>query len=163
MLHNDSIAQTIPALRLLIELYQKAKVDKCKELEAWADYALHWACRRLEVFYRTRVSKAAAAKAAALKIGDLSLYAWNDQKSKMRDPKREIFHYEHVYPVSQLRHGLEALDPPTDEAVLSLVKRGAVAWILKEECKRLDAAGYRSQRPEDPWQAFREVGIEMVE
>jgi hypothetical protein len=48
----------------------------------------------------------------------------------------------------------------TDEEVRRLIERVDMAWILKEECARLDAK-YRSVRPKDPWQAFRDVDIEM--
>jgi hypothetical protein len=159
---HDNVNEAVPILRSLAELYQKADREGREELKVWADYALHWACRRLEVFLpAARVSKAAAAQAVRLKIGDIAGCDWYDQKSAMRDPKRKIFHYEHVYPVSQLRHDLEKLDPVTDEAVRHLIERVDIAWILKEECARLDKAKYRSERPEDPWQAFRDVGIEM--
>jgi len=161
----DDIKEAVPILRALVELYQKANREKREELRIWADYALHWSCRRLEAFLpATKVSKAAKDKAAKMKIGDISRFTWDDQtqKGKMRDTGRKIFHYEHVYPVSQLRHDLEALNPPTDEAVYALVQKVDMVWILKEECARLDKAGYRSNRPlKDLWRPFREVGIEM--
>ena len=163
MMNDNVIDKTIPALRALIEIYQDAQTRGRKDLAAWADYSLNWACRRLEVFSpAAHVSKAAAAEAVKLKIGDISRYAWHEQKSKMCDHKRKIFHYEHVYPVSQLRRDLKTLSPVTDEDISRLIRRMEVAWILKDECKLLDKAKYRSKRPEDLWQAFREVGIEMV-
>lgn len=164
MTQDDRISKTIPTLRALIEIYQCAQADGHKDVEAWANYALHWACRGLEVFRpAARVSKAAAAKAVQNKIGDISGYRWSVQKTKMHDRERKIFHYEHVYPVSQLRRDLQRLKSVTDEDILRLIQRVDVAWILKEERKKLDAK-YRSKRPDDPWEAFEdeEVGIEMM-
>ncbi len=162
---HDDIQEVVPILRALVELHQKANRENREELKVWSDYALHWSCRRLEAFLtEVKASKAAKAKAAKMKIGDIGHYSWDDQtkKKKMRDAGRKIFHYEHVYPVSQLRYALLALDSPTDEQVFALVKKMDVAWILKEECELLDKNGYRSERPdEDLWRPFRELGIEI--
>ena len=165
MLHEDS-NEAVPILRALVALCQKAERENREELGIWADYALHWSCRRLEAFSRrVKVSKAAKARAVKMKIGDISRYKWDDQTTRrMKDAKRKIFHYEHVYPVSQLREDLKKLDPLTDEAVLALMHKADIAWILKEECARLDKSGYRSERPlDDLWKPFRELGIEMDE
>ena len=162
---HTGLEETVPVLRALVELYQKAERENQEELKIWADYALHWSCRRLEIFRpKVKVSKAAKAKAKKMKIGDISQYSWADQthKKKMRDTGRAIFHYEHVYPVSQLRNALLSLVSSTDEEVFELIQKMDIAWILKEECALLDKNGYRSQRPEeDLWRPFRELGIEM--
>ena len=126
MLHED-IEEAVPILRSLVELHQKAKREKREELMIWADYALHWSCRRLEAFLPTiKVSKAAKAKAAKMKIGDISRFTWDDQtkKGKMNDAGRKTFHYEHVLPVSQLRHELEKLSPVTRPVLRDHSPRG---------------------------------------
>lgn len=141
---SENIRLTVPILRQLIELYKYADQTAQEDLKIWANYSLHWAVRRLEAFLRrAKVSKDAARLAAKMKLGDISAYKWDDQKQKgrMKDPKRQIFHYEHLYPVSQLRRDLEALDPVTDEAILSLIEKVEIAWITKEECRKLGAHG----------------------
>lgn len=141
---SENFKLTVPVLRQLIELYKYAEQTGQEELKIWADYSLHWAVRRLEAFLpRARVSREAARAADKMKLGDISLYKWDDQvrKSKMKDPKRQIFHYEHLYPVSQLRRDLEALNPVTDEAILKLIRKVDIAWITKEECRKLGVHG----------------------
>lgn len=159
---NDSIKESAPVLKQLILLYQKACREDQEDLKIWADYALHWACRRLDAFLtRTLVSEAAAKIAQKKELGDISLYKWDDQKSMMKDPKRSIFHYEHIYPVSTLRHALEKLDPVTDEAILQLVSQIDIAWITKEECRELGAHGRKGETKSHA-EIMKEKGIKYT-
>lgn len=86
---------------------------------------------------------------------DLHEETWHTQKKF--DPKRQVFHYEHMTPVStvvaQLREASGAED------VLGVLDVGIrVAWILKSENAKLNELGYTHRRP-DPAAAYADAGI----
>tara|TARA_B100000963_G_C22381559_1_gene560351 strand:- start:73 stop:519 length:447 start_codon:yes stop_codon:yes gene_type:complete len=62
---------------------------------------------------------------------DLSKMKWKDQTKF--DPKREVFHYEHKYPISDMINDM--MDSP--ETIEDVLDKYEVGWILKEEDKRL--------------------------
>lgn len=103
------------------------------------------------------VSEAALAEAEHLKV-DLRTQNWHDQPSF--DARREIFHFEHVVPVSAIRAA--CCDQESERAVLAVLKgRLRVAWILKSEDAELTRLGDRSNRP-DPDAAYRKAGIRLA-
>jgi hypothetical protein len=48
------------------------------------------------------VSEKAQDVGTAMGLGDLRQYRWKDQRKKMKDSKRSIFHYEHKTPLNQI-------------------------------------------------------------
>lgn len=75
----------------------------------------------------------------------------------MKDPTREIFHWEHVVPVSDIVRALLALEDPTPSMIIPILMRAEIAWILKIEDKRLR----RNGRP-DPRAAYVAAGIDLL-
>jgi hypothetical protein len=72
------------------------------------------------------------------------------------------FHLEHVFTGSSFRKAVENLSEEelTIENIETIVnEKFLCAWILKTEDAKLDEAGYRSNRPENPIDAYTEVGI----
>jgi hypothetical protein len=88
---------------------------------------------------------------------DLREKAWHDQSRF--DPGRTTFQCEHVLPVGGLRELCLLAASPT--AIAEILGTARVAWILKEEDRRLTSLGYRAVRP-DPVAAYREAGIKLV-
>jgi hypothetical protein len=113
--------------------------------------------KKVGTFCAPEASEAALAVARALHV-DLFTSNWHDQVRF--DPGRTRFHLEHVEPVSAIR---EACCAAADVAgVLHVLQtRLRVAWILKEEDRRLTATGHRSKRP-DPEAAYRAANITLV-
>ncbi len=107
------------------------------------------------------VSKAAQAEADRRGLGDLRSYGWHDQRTKMRDPERVTFAWEHFWPVRELRVALEALENPTERRVRAILRRASIAWILKVEDRELTRLRFGSRRP-DPPAAYRKAGIELL-
>lgn len=99
------------------------------------------------------------ADSEARKIGiNLRTVDWHDQSSF--DPGRRIFHMEHVVPVADIRKSCCSATSP--EEVLEILKKQIlIAWILKEEDRRLTRLGFRSNRP-DPFAAYHAAGIELL-
>jgi hypothetical protein len=108
-------------------------------------------------FILPEVSRAAHDEAEHLGV-DLFLKNWHDQSRF--DPKRKIFHFEHVLPVSAIRDLCE--DMKTEEAIYNLLRtRLRIAWILKSEDAKLTSLGFRSKRA-DPDSAYREAKIQLL-
>lgn len=104
------------------------------------------------------VSVAAATEAEVLGI-DLREQTWHDQSRF--DAEREVFHVEHMVPVSALRELCLRCDD--EEQVLSvLTTRLRVVWILKSEDAELTRLGFRHRRS-DPEDAYRQAGIVIRE
>jgi hypothetical protein len=118
---------------------------------------LGWMARDLERFVVPGVSRAAQARADELELGDLAQFHWGHQRGIMKDPTREIFHWEHVVPVSDTVKALLALEDPTPTTIVPILMRAEIAWILKIEDKRLP----RKDRP-DPHAAYVAAGIELL-
>lgn len=99
-----------------------------------------------------------AARAEADRRGvDLRRMAWHDQHRF--DPGRRTFQWEHVVPVGLIRKSCLQAQTPSD--IAEILKTARVAWILKEEDRRLTGLGYRSVRP-DPDDAYRAAGITLL-
>lgn len=68
-------------------------------------------------------------------------YLDQTKKSGLQDPNHSkgAFHHEHIVPISRLVDGLIQLESPTAQQVHNYIQQEAsIAWILKEEQKRLD-------------------------
>ena len=106
---------------------------------------------------RPAVSRRAAAAASALNV-DLCLQTWKSQKQTF-DVNRNVFHLEHVVPVSAIRDSVIAVEGVQE--VVSILHGLKVAWILKDEDAELRRLGYRFRRT-DPVAAYAEAGIELI-
>ena len=104
------------------------------------------------------VSRMALARAKEKGI-ELEKIGWHDQTKY--DKKREVFHLEHFYTVKSIRD-LCINANTTQEVDIILTKNAKTIWILKEEDNRLTKLGYRSER-DDPYKAYEEAGIEIIE
>ncbi|WP_089107443.1 hypothetical protein [Streptomyces hyaluromycini] len=104
-----------------------------------------------------QVSVAAAEKATAIGV-DLRQETWHSQTRF--DPKRAVFHFEHMTPVSQIAKALACAD--SVGAIVQTLSDGLqLAWITKGEDARLTALGYRHKRP-DPDAAYEEAEIVLL-
>jgi len=104
-----------------------------------------------------RVSLGADSEARRMGI-NLRLMDWHDQPSF--DPGRKVFHMEHVIPVVNIRKS--CCSAMSQGEVLDILRTLIViAWILKEEDRRLTQLGFRNNRP-DPSAAYRAAGIELL-
>jgi len=105
-------------------------------------------------FIPPEVSVAAHDEAQPLGV-DLSTKNWHDQPSF--DAGREIFHFEHIVPVSAIRTMCESAE--SADATFSVLRtKLRVAWILKREDLELTRLGYRSERA-DPDAAYEHAKI----
>ncbi len=107
-------------------------------------------------FITPEMSVAAHDEADPLGV-DLSTRNWHDQPAF--DAGREIFHFEHIVPVSALRTMCEVAES-VDGTFSILRTRLRVAWILKREDLELTRLGYRSVRA-DPDSAYKHAKIEL--
>jgi hypothetical protein len=100
---------------------------------------------------------AAASRAAEAMDVDLLQHTWHSQK-KMDG--YQTFTYEHLFPVREIRAALGAAESVRD-AMTILDDMLWVAWITKDEDRRLRKLGFASVRP-DPWGAYEAAGIELL-
>jgi hypothetical protein len=104
------------------------------------------------------VSREALALSEQLGV-DLCQLTWHQQQTRKRvDERWAALHREHVVPILALRNACASADG-VDEAIGEIDRLLHIAWITKDEDRRLTAAGYRKTRPET---AYAEVGIELV-
>lgn len=76
------------------------------------------------------------------------------------DRRREMFHWEHVRPVSSIQKMCE--QAKSEEAIQDNLKiRLRIAWILKREDDELTRLRYRSKRV-DPDGAYRDAKIKLL-
>lgn len=155
-------SQKLAVAKVLMALVKILKQNPSKEVEEWCKSTLVVACRKLECFVTPAVSEKAAEKASKQGLRDISRFRWNDQKTKMSDPKRETFHWEHALPVSEIIKRLMDFKVLTEEDVIHVITQADVAWILKSENESLDKKGYKSSRPAKPYDAYSEVGITLI-
>ena len=91
------------------------------------------------------------AKERGVSLKDLS---WNGQKEF--DPDREIFHYEHLWTVTDIIVLCE--NAKTKEEVSKILEKLEVVWILKEENKKLK----KTKRSDDPeGKEYNDAGITL--
>ena len=130
-------------------------------IRIWYENMLEYACRKMEEFVDPEVSVAAQKEAKKLQLR-LSEYRYCDQPKF--DKGREVFHWEHVMPVSEMKRRLVGDETriATKEDVMSVLKRTDIAWILKDEDRKLVSYGYRSSRLENPWEAYDKAKIEIL-
>lgn len=103
------------------------------------------------------VSQAALRKAQDMGISICS-ETWQSQSAF--DAGREVFHWEHVDPISCIQDACEGAGSEQDVQEI-LKKRLRIAWILKQEDRELTRLGFRSKRP-DPEEAYRAANIVLV-
>lgn len=149
--------------KTLVELVNSYHSINDETEQKWIKHLIQLGCRKLENFIVPRVSVKAQKMAEQLGVGDLSQYGWSEQKSKMNDPDRSIFHFEHVVTVSDLVERLISLGSNSSfDSVKSVVEKADVAWILKSEDEILNQNGFKNKRPENPLEAYEQCGIELV-
>lgn len=106
---------------------------------------------------RYRVSVAAAEVAASLGA-DLRTLTWAKQPKV--DKGRVLLHYEHTATLGGVIAALCA-EPDRERTVSVLVEDVSIAWITKEEDRRLTELGFRTER-RDPVVAYRAAGIQLL-
>lgn len=119
---------------------------------------LKWLIRDMERYVRPRVSARALKTASDMGLGDLRQMQWRDQPRRMNDPRRKIFHWEHVTRVADIADAILALKPPTAPEIETIISGIVVAWILKTEDDLLPP-GVRA----DPLEIYRSVGIDLID
>ena|GEM_PF-1288440 len=131
--------------------------------QKWIKHLIQQGFRKLEDFITPCVSVKAQELAVQMGVGDLSQYGWSVQKSKMNDPDRSLFHFEHILTVSDLVDRLLSLGSnPSYESVISMIEKADVAWSLKSEDQLLNENGFKTKRPENPQNAYETCGIKLV-
>lgn len=147
----------------LAELVNSYHLTNHETEQKWVKQLIQLGCRKLEDLITPRVSIRAKETADKMGVGDLSQYGWSGQKSRMNDPDRSIFHFEHVVTVSDLIERLLCLgDDPSFDSVKSIIEKADVAWILKSEDEALNQNGFKNKRPENPLESYEQCGIELV-
>jgi hypothetical protein len=101
-------------------------------------------------------SDAALALAATMGV-DLLSVGWHDQPTF--DRGRSLFLLEHVVPVKTIREACRVAG--SEAEVAECLAEVRVAWICREEDRKLTRLGYRSARP-DPKAAYRAAGISLA-
>jgi hypothetical protein len=128
------------------------------EVKSYYRSLLKSAMRDLERFVQPLASRAALDRAAALRIGDPRGYTWNDQPTKMKDPERTIFHWDHIIPVSDLAAACLDLPDAQFADIEAIISKARVVWILRDEDRRLRKYG----RGDDPFKNYRDAGVELI-
>lgn len=144
-------AQSIHAKAVALRTLQVSASQRARLRESISDDI-----KKCTNFITPEVSVAAHDEAEPLGV-DLSTKNWHDQPSF--DAGREIFHFEHIVPVSALRAMCENTESP-DDTLSVLRTRLRVAWILKREDLELTRLGYRSTRA-DPDAAYEHAKIKL--
>jgi hypothetical protein len=150
---RDAAPHIAQAMSEMVRQYKGAS----PALKKYYHVSLKWMARELEQFAMPRVSVAAQVLANETALGDLRRYQWRDQPTKMKDPQRKTFHWEHVLPVSDIVKRLVELPDPTPEAIASVLTDAQVAWITKEENKRLPRSGRAN-----PLECYKQARIELL-
>jgi len=128
------------------------------------DELISLAIRKVDEVAPLNVSKAAAERARELRLAkDLRQYCWfcQTQKRGMKDPDREIFHWEHYTTVDEMAREIYSLgESPAPPDIAVVLRRAKIVWILKSENAKLSGAGAGSRRA-DPQQAYADAGITL--
>lgn len=103
------------------------------------------------------VSTQAANLAEGLNI-DLAKQTWQTQTKF--DPTRAVFHFEHFHPVGEIR-ALCLSAESVSEITQIILDRLRVAWITKDEDKRLRELGFSTKRPH-PTAAYEAAAITLL-
>ena len=147
---------------IFYELILEYRESNNKNKKKWVVETLKIAIRQLELFLIPKVSVEANRIAQENGINNLKDMRWKDQEKKMKDKDRKIFHFEHVFPVAQMKDELLNLQVLNIENIKQIIDRMEIAWILKEENKKLDKKGYSFKRGDNIWECYKKVGIEMI-
>ena len=150
---SDAAPQIAAAMLIMVRQHRSAP----PVLQRYYYTCLKWMARELEQFVQPRVSEAAQALASKKGLGDLRAYRYTDQPVAMRDPGRAIFHWEHIIPTSDMVNSILALDEPTIASIGDVLIKAQVAWITKEEDKRLPVS-----RRADPAQCYADAGARLL-
>lgn len=148
----------------MIKIFREADRSGNKRLKQWAKSTVDHACRQLEIFISPEVS-VKAAKLASDRGYSLKAMRWpfQDYAFIEGEKKKKQLHWEHVLPISCLRSRLmEVQDLENFELIKKVFLAYDIAWITKEENEALDRNKYRKKRPENPWEAYKNVGIDIV-
>ena len=129
-------------------------------LTRYLNEVINFMCRRMEEFVQPRISKMARVEAKRLGF-DLATLRWRHQSKK--DPGRKIFHLDHCFDVRTMRIRLLALTEPTPANVECILKLAQVAWILKEEDRKLTSSRHRHSRGDEWPRIYQDAGIELEE
>lgn len=139
---------------VLVSMLQKYP-SLSRGMQTYYRDAIYWMIRKLPICAGW-ASEQAVQEAQRLGIPSLKGFWWEHQPRYDKD--RAVLHWEHVVPVGDLRDALVRLEQPTAEHVRSILIRSKIAWITKEEDRRLK----RSKRL-DPLEEYRQAGIRLVE
>ena len=108
-------------------------------------------------FIAPLTSEAAKNKALSMNIR-LNEMTWHNQPKY--DKGRQIFHFEHLVPVSCIRK--MCLNCISETEVLEILNTiPKTIWILKSEDRKLTMNGFRSKR-ENPEEVYNQLGIQIV-
>lgn len=141
----EEVSQAIaPAMVVILRGYPGQSPAVQKYLRDTID----WMVRELPIC-ATLASERAIAAAIALKIPTLRGFWWHHQPKF--DKGRQILHWEHVAPVSDIRNALLQIQDPDENSVSAILERYEIAWITKEEDKLLKRFGRLS--PHEEYQA----------
>jgi hypothetical protein len=142
-------AESIYAKTTALNTLDLDKKTKARFLESISDDI-----KKCSNFVRPLVSDKAQQETAKYKFNLFDMN-WHDMKKE----DRKTFHFEHVNTVLSLR--IACCEAFSSETILQiLLSKIKVAWVLKDEDKRLSANGYKSKRPDN---AYEHVGIKLVE
>ncbi len=91
----------------------------------------------------------------------IPLYKMTWQNQTKWDKKRELFHYEHCNPISELIE--DVLE--TNRKIEDIIKDDYVCWILKTEDEKLNKKGFRSERRKyGGWEeCYKKCEIEILD
>lgn len=142
--------------RVIAEIARQHPIAE-QALQTYYYIILKWMMRHLEDFITPLVSEEAQRKADKMGLGDLRRYRWRHQPRRMRDPKREIFHWEHATQTSDMAKAVIRLTPPSPDNIAAVLRTITVVWITKRENKKLPPG----ERPD--WRsAYEQAGIKLL-
>ena len=120
-------------------------------------------CRWLEKFISPYVSRKAAEKANQLGIDLQTLRStrWEQQTTKLQDPARNIFHFEHFVPAGDMAKKILDMNERSVPKIVEILASAEIAWILKEEDKELTKLGFRKNRA-DPRACYDKAQILLI-
>jgi hypothetical protein len=152
---EEALDQVAPIIVELVKAY-KATLEKTS-LRKYYYKVLMLMIRELEFFVTPAVSVKAQNQADNLGIGDLARFQWDDQTTKMNDPKQKIFHFEHMKPVGDIFKELMGLEPVDVSRVHTILLQTKIAWITKDEDQRLRRVGRI-----EPIDEYKRAGIDLI-
>ena len=151
-------------IKIIRETLSKAMFEKVQTFNSSEDkivkrvmkQTMNFDIRVFSEYIGSSESTAVKLKKEELGISDVT-FTWSNQTKY--DPGRKVFHFEHFNTVkSIILKCLECKDAKELETVLE--ENIKIAWILKEEDRRLTTLGFRSNR-DNPEEAYRNAGIEI--